>query len=112
MQDTGRGDIALTRGATNRWGVLWETSNDGTTFAPVDVSAWTGMLELRSPMGDVWLSVPVVTSLSGLTTMIITPAHLAGEAWAGRAAGSWAVNLTALDGRVERLAQGYFHLEA
>ena len=112
MQDTGRGDIALTRGTTNRWGVLWETSTDGAMFAPVDVSAWTGVLELRSPMGEVWLSVPVVTSLTGLTTMTVTPAHLAGEAWAGCAGGTWAVNLTAPDGRVERLAQGYFHLEA
>lgn len=111
-ENTGRGDIALIRGATNQWGVLWEQSVDGADYQPVNLTGWTGALELRSTLGDVWLSVPVLPSVSGLTTITVTPEHLADVAWAGRSGGTWAVNLTAPDGHVERLAAGYFHLEA
>lgn len=109
---TGQGDVVLVRGATNRWGVMWEQSTDRATYTPVDLSGWSGLLVLRSPMGDVWASIPVFPSISGLTEITVGAADLVDPAWAGRAGGSWAVNLTDPDGRIERLAQGYFHMEA
>lgn len=112
MQDTGRGDVLLIRGTTNVWAVRWEQSADGITYAPVNLSGWTGVLELRSPLEDIWLSKSVSTSVDGVTVMTVTPADLSAPAWTARSGGSWAVNLTAPDAHVERLGQGYFHLEA
>lgn len=111
-ESTGQGDVVLFRDATNRWGIRWEQSEDGTTFSPVDLTGWTGVLQLRSSLGDVWLSVPTVSEVSGLTTATVTPADLAASAWAARPGGSWTITLTAPDGHSERLGQGYFHLEA
>ncbi|MDR6868725.1 hypothetical protein J2Y69_003349 [Microbacterium resistens] len=106
------GDVILIRGVTNEWAVLWEHSTDGITFAPKNLSGWTATLVLRSPLGETWLSVPAFPSVNGTTVARATPAHLAAPEWAARSGGSWALTLTDPTGRVERLGQGYFHLEA
>jgi hypothetical protein len=111
-QATGRQDVLLRRGVTETWGVRWEQSEDGSTFTPVDLSAWTGVVELRSMSNDVWLSKPVIGDSSGLAAATITPADTAAPEWVGRPSGTWLINMTAPDGRVERLGDGYFYLEA
>jgi hypothetical protein len=109
---TGRGDVLLRRGVNNEWGVRWERSEDGARFEPVDMTTWIGVLELRSVQSELWLSKPVSGGASGLVIATVQPADTAGLAWAGRAAGTWLINMTDPDGRVERLGDGYFYLEA
>ncbi|MFG6445566.1 hypothetical protein ACFXQA_09870 [Microbacterium sp. P07] len=78
-QGTGRGDILIRRGITESWGrVRGERSIDGgDTFEFVDLSDWTGVLELRSRMGGVWLSKPILTDASGLTMVTLVRADTA-----------------------------------
>lgn len=110
---TGRGDVLIRRGVTTQWGVRWERSIDGgATFEAVDLSDWTAVLELRSPLGEVWLSKAVTTDASGLAVATIDPADTADPEWGGRSSGSWLINATAPDAHVERLADGYFAFEA
>lgn len=109
---TGRGDVLLRRGVTNRWGVRWQQSTDGVYFSSVDLTAWTGVLELRGPSGERWLERLTTTDVTGLAVATVTPEDLAGPEWNGRAGGAWLINLTAPDGHIERLADGYFLLEA
>lgn len=105
-------DVLLYRDASNRWGVLWEQSSDGgSTFIGRDLSDHTGELILRSPSGDVWLTLPTQSALSGLTVATVEPEHLSDPAWAARSGGSWAITITSPAGRAERLAAGYFALE-
>lgn len=112
-ENTGRGDVLIRRGVTTEWGVRWERSEDGgVTFEPVDLSAWTGVIELRSAHADVWLTKPVAGDASGLAVATIDPVDTADPVWAGRAGGNWLINMTDPDGRVERLGDGYFSLEA
>lgn len=112
-ENTGRGDVVIRRGVTTEWGVRWERSVDGgATFAPVDLEGWAGVLELRSLHSELWLSKPVTGDASGLVIATITPPDTASAVWAGRSNGTWLINMTDPDGRIERLGDGYFYLEA
>ncbi|WP_424936664.1 MULTISPECIES: phage tail protein [Bacteria] len=111
-EDSGRGDVILFRDAVNRWGVEWQQSTDGATFAPKDLSGWAGELVLKSSLGETWARLPATTSANGVTTFTVTPDTLKDPAWDAREGGDWHVTITAPDGHTERLADGYFHLEA
>lgn len=113
QMDSGRQDIILRRGVTDSLAVSWMRSSDGgATFQPVDLSAWTGALELLSTGGEVWLSKPVMLDEFGMATVAVDPADTSDLVWAGRASGVWRIDATDVDGYVERLASGYFFLEA
>lgn len=108
---TARGDVLIRRGVTTTWAVRWQQSVDGVTFAPVDLSTWTGRLLLRGLAGELWLDALVACDTSGLAVATVTPEHTAADVWAGRAGGQWRIDLTAPDGHIERVGDGYFHLE-
>lgn len=110
---TGRGDVLIRRGVTTEWGVRWERSVDaGVTFAPVDMLGWAGVVELRSIQSDLWLTKSVGCTDDGLAIVTLDPDDLAAPEWGGRSQGTWLINVTDPDGRVERLGDGYFYLEA
>lgn len=112
-ENTGRGDVLIRRGVTTEWGVRWERSVDGgVTFELVNMLGWSGVVELRSVMSDLWLSKPVACSDDGSAVVTLTPADTADVVWAGRSQGTWLMNVIDPDGRVERLGDGYFYLEA
>lgn len=113
VQATARGDVLLRRGITEEWGIRWEHSTDGgRTFEPVSWAGWSGELQLTSITGEVWAARPVSLEAGALCRVVIPHDLLAGAEWAARSQGAWSVTLTHDDGRRERLADGYFYLEA
>lgn len=113
VEATGRMDIVIRRGVTEKYGVQWEHSDDGgLTFAGVDISLWTGVFVLRSPVDEELLRLNTKQSSSGLSQVEIRPTDLSKITIAGRTAGNWYLNITdPATGRTERLGDGYFYLE-
>ncbi|WP_051701744.1 hypothetical protein [Mycetocola saprophilus] len=109
-QNTARADVLLRRGVSETWGVRWE-QDSGSGYAPVDISTWSGTVQLRSDTGEVWAEFPVQTFTDGLATVTIAADALTTPIWATRGAGNWRMNITNTSGHVERLADGYFYLE-
>lgn len=110
-QATARGDILLRRGVTTEWGVRWEHSSDGgKTYELVNMTGWIGTLELRSPAGDVWLTLALEPG-NGLCRVVVPADALASPEWAARSSGTWLVNVTDAEGQVDRLGDGYFYME-
>lgn len=90
----GRLDIRLVRGDTQRVGGRWRKQNLTTgETTPVDLRAWAGQIELRSPDGqDVWYTQPCQTmSNDGYAIADIPPAALTGDEWLTRRTGQWRI---------------------
>lgn len=109
-ENTGRGDILLRRGVTNRLAVTWQQDSGG-GFQPVDMTDYACMFELYLPGG----SSPVYSrpcdahGVDGMAAVYIPSAAFQDAVWATRASGEW--RMTASKGDVaELLGSGYWHL--
>lgn len=109
-RESGRGDLHIRRGVSEAYAVSW-TWDEGHGPYPVDLTDWTAECVLRSPQGDVWLTVPCTTHADGLAVARFSHDAFADPVWAGRPQGSWHMNATSPTGHVERLGDGYFYLE-
>ena len=110
----GRADLRLVRGDSERVSVWWRQRNVLTgVVTPVDMSWWSGRLELRSPDGsELWYSQACGSMTSdGYAIADIPPSALSGDGWVQRRAGRWRIRATGPGGGVVRtLAWGYFTL--
>ena len=90
----GRLDIRLVRGDSQRVGGRWRRYNGRTgATVPVDLTAWGGVLELRSPDGgEQWYAQSCQTmSTDGYAIADIPAAALAGDEWLIRRTGQWRI---------------------
>ena len=90
----GRLDIRLVRGDTQRVGGRWRKRNMQTgEITPVDLSAWAGTLELRSPDGrEQWYAQSCATMTEDGYAICDIPANaFTGDQWNMRRTGQWKV---------------------
>lgn len=109
----GRGDALLHRGGKETLGVLWtQDRGDGKGFQPVDLLHWQGVLELRSPAGEVWYAQACRMTSDGLAYAVIPASAFETNAWSGRAGGEWRIRAwpTGDTDGAEILGWGYFSL--
>lgn len=109
----GRADLRLVRGDSERVSVWWRQRYPDGTVKAVDLGAWSGRLELRSPDGsELWYSQACGSMTSdGYAIADIPPSALSGDVWVQRRAGRWRIRATGPGGGVVRtLAWGYFTL--
>ncbi|PKU96220.1 hypothetical protein [Bifidobacterium pseudolongum] len=110
----GRLDIRLVRGDTQRVGGRWRKRNLQTgEITPVDLSAWAGTLELRSPDGgDVWYSAVCTTMTTDGYAICDIPANaFTGDQWQTRRTGQWKVTVRhPLTGERRTIGWGYWTL--
>lgn len=108
----GRGDIRLVRGDTQRVGARWRHRTVETGLVtPVDLSAWAGVLELRSPDGsDLWYTAACQTmTTDGYATCDIPASALTDPVWNLRRSGQWKIHVTnPTTGERKTLAWGYY----
>jgi hypothetical protein len=103
-----RRDLRLIRGDSYRIGARWSHIKPDGTRVPVDLRGWSGVVELRSPSGQLWWSGACVTGMDGLAVASVLPDLLAAPEWAGRRSGAWKCVVTSPDGLTSRtLACGY-----
>lgn len=108
----GRADIRLIRGDTERVGGRWRKQNLQTgEITPVDLTGWTGTLELRSPDGrEIWYEQACQTmtddgyALADIPVAAFTPA-----VWNVRHTGRWKIVVSHRAHR-QTLAWGYWTL--
>ena len=110
----GRLDIRLVRGDTQRVGGRWRKRNLITgEVTPVDLSAWAGTLELRSPDGrEQWYAQSCATMTADGYALADIPAaaFTAGE-WDARRTGQWKVCVrNPLTGERKTIGWGYWTL--
>lgn len=110
----GRLDIRLVRGDTQRVGGRWRKRNLVTgQITPVDLSAWKGTLELRSPDGrELWFEHACQTMTSDGYALADIPANaFADDVWATRRTGQWKVAVrNRLTGERTTVGWGYWTL--
>lgn len=109
----GRLDVRLVRGDSERLGGRWRQRYPDGTVKAVDLGAWSGVVELRSPDGsELWYSQACGSMTSdGYAIADIPPSALSGDVWVQRRAGRWRIRATGPGGGVVRtLAWGYFTL--
>ncbi len=109
----GRLDVRLVRGDSERLGGRWRQRYPDGTVKAVDLSSWSGVVELRSPDGsELWYSRACGSMTSdGYAIADIPPSALSGDVWVQRRAGRWRIRATGPGGGVVRtLAWGYFTL--
>jgi hypothetical protein len=104
----GRLDVRLVRGDSSRLGVRWRRRHPDGSVTAVDLSGWSGVVELRSPSGELWWSVRCAMDADGFAVASIPPGLLSAPQWDGRRSGSWKCVAASPDGtRVRTLAWGY-----
>ncbi|MDF7641718.1 hypothetical protein PT279_08995 [Bifidobacterium sp. ESL0784] len=109
----GRGDVLLHRGGTESIGVRWtQDRGDGKGYQPVDLLHWQGVLELRSPSGELWYSQQCRMTADGLAYAVIPASAFAADAWGQRTVGEWRIRAWPTDDTdgAEVLGWGYFAL--
>lgn len=110
----GRLDIRLVRGDTQRVGGRWRKQNLTTgEITPVDLSAWAGTLELRSPDGlELWFEHACQTMTSDGYAVCDIPAESFDAAdWDVRRTGQWKVCVrNSLTGERKTVGWGYWTL--
>lgn len=110
----GRLDIRLVRGDTQRVGGRWRKRNlvTGQT-SPVDLSAWAGTLELRSPDGrELWFEHACATmTTDGYAVCDIPADAFEDDEWDVRRTGQWKVCArNPLTGERRTIGWGYWTL--
>lgn len=110
----GRLDIRLVRGDTQRVGGRWRKHNLTTgQITPVDLTAWGGTLELRSPDGrELWFEHACETMTSDGYAICDIPSNaFTGEQWGTRRSGQWKVVVRdSLTGVRKTIGWGYWTL--
>ena len=82
----GRLDVRLVRGDSERLGGRWRQRYPDGTVKAVDLSSWSGVVELRSPDGsELWYSRACGEMTSdGYAIADIPPSAFADAVWASR----------------------------
>lgn len=109
----GRLDVRLVRGDSERLGGRWRQRYPDGTVKAVDLSSWSGVVELRSPDGsELWYSQACGEMTSdGYAVCDIPPTAFTDQVWSQRRAGEWKIVVTSPDGgTVRTLGWGYFTL--
>lgn len=110
----GRLDVRLIRGDSERLGARWRRRYvDSGEIRPVDLSAWSGRVELWSPDNfERWYSTACgEMTADGFAVAYIPPSAFADDVWRQRRHGQWKVVVSSPGGGVVRtLAWGYFTL--
>lgn len=109
----GRLDVRLVRGDSERLGGRWRQRYPDGTVKTVDLSSWSGVVELRSPDGsELWYSRACGEMTSdGYAIADIPPSAFTDAVWAARRTGQWKVTVTSPDGGTRRtLGWGYYAL--
>ena len=110
----GRLDIRLVRGDTQRVGGRWRKQNLTTgETTPVDLSAWAGTLELRSPDGrEIWYEQACQTmTADGYAVCDIPASAFEAAEWSMQRTGQWKVFvLNSLTGERKTIGWGYWTL--
>lgn len=110
----GRLDIRLVRGDSERVGGRWRKRNLTTgETTPVDLRAWAGTLELRSPDGrELWYSRACSEmTQDGYAIATIPAAAFADDIWAVRMSGQWKISVANQStGEVRTIGWGYYTL--
>lgn len=104
-----RGDFVLRRGVTNDIGSRWmEDRLDGSGYRPKDLTGYTAELRMEYAGSEVYSQPCECTSL-GLVYCAVPPEAFG--LWPdSRQQGEYAIDATAPDGRVTRVAEGYWHM--
>ncbi|WEV68710.1 hypothetical protein OZX73_05310 [Bifidobacterium sp. ESL0775] len=110
----GRKDVRLVRGDGNCLGGRWRQRSlkDG-SIRTVDLSAWSGRVQLYPPVGsEPWYSQPCGEMTSdGYAVADIPPSAFTGPVWSQRRSGRWKCVVESPDGgTVRTLAWGYWAL--
>lgn len=109
----GRLDVRLVRGDSERLGGRWRQRYPDGTVKAVDLSSWSGVVELRSPDGsELWYSRACgEMTADGYAIADIPTSAFAGAVWASRRVGQWKVTVSSPDGGTRRmLCWGYYAL--
>lgn len=109
----GRADLRLVRGDSERLGGRWRQRYPDGTVKAVDLSSWSGVVELRSPDGsELWYSRACgEMTADGYAIADIPPSAFTDAVWSSRRAGQWKVTVTSPDGGTKRtLGWGYYAL--
>lgn len=110
----GRLDIRLVRGDTQRVGGRWRKQNLTTgEITPVDLSAWAGEIELRSPDGrEIWYTQACATMTDDGYAICSIPANaFTDDQWNTRRTGQWKVAVrNRLTGERTTVGWGYWTL--
>lgn len=109
----GRLDVRLVRGDSERLGGRWRQRYPDSTVKAVDLSSWSGVVELRSPDGsELWYSRACGEMTSdGYAIADIPPSAFTDAIWASRRSGQWKVTVTLPDcGTKRTLGWGYYAL--
>lgn len=110
----GRLDIRLVRGDTQRVGGRWRKRNLTTgEITPVDLSAWAGEIELRSPDGhEIWYEQACQTMTDdGYALADIHASAFEAAEWSMRRTGQWKVTVSnSLTGVRKTIGWGYWTL--
>lgn len=109
-ETSGRGDILLLRGITNRLAVTWQRDS-GSGFQPVDLTDWACRFELRVSGSDdvVYSRACDAHGVDGIAAVYIPPDVFATPVWASRRSGEWRMTASKND-VTELLGSGYWHL--
>lgn len=110
--EVARSDVRLIRGDSSRLGARWRRRGLDGSVTPVDLIGWSGVVELRSPTGELWWSATTdVMTTDGYAVATVPPNAWTSPEWAGRRSGSWSVTVTSPDKQTVRtLGWGYWHM--
>lgn len=106
-------DIRLVRGDSERVGGRWRQRYPDGTVKAVDLSSWSGVVELRSPDGsELWYSRACDEMTDdGHAVACIPPSAFDGDIWLQRRAGQWKCVATSPSGATVRtVGWGYWVL--
>lgn len=107
-----RRDWLLYRGVDQSWAWLClGDPHDGSRPQPIDVSSWSGRLELLLPDDtSVYVQAANRMTSDGLVWFDIPASAFRDQVWAGRPTGSYKVTATDADGRTILLGEGQWTL--
>lgn len=106
-------DVRLVRGDSERLGGWWRQRYPDGTVKAVDLSAWSGRVELWSPDNfERWYSTACgEMTADGFAVAYIPPSAFADDVWRQRRHGQWKVVVSSpYGGTVHTIGWGYFTL--
>ncbi|MCI1635215.1 hypothetical protein [Bifidobacterium sp.] len=105
-----RQDIRLIRGDSHRLGAICQTYDAAGKLIPVNLTGWSGFVELRSMSGVLWWSGQCDMTNDGYAVTDMSSDTLTAAVWHGRSTGQWKCVVTSPANVVSTLAWGYWYL--